>query len=193
MSDKFGPAAFLGLAVGQEKQYDWLGAAEFCKKALGLVSEHDFSWRGEICERLGYALYRAALQVESVDEFRERMQEAIVNYEKAEESYGKLNHSLNKGGALRCDAMIAYMRYWLALEVPEKKRLLDKCWELTGEALKAFEEAGKVLEYGKTYSQLASSAFLGYSLEWNFQAGEKVIREAMEHRRKSNHSAWECR
>lgn len=197
MSDKFSPATILGLAVGQENQYDWLGAAEFYKKALGLVSEQDFSSRGEICERWGYALYRAAFQVETVDEFRERLQKAIVDYEKAKESYGKMNHSPKKGGALRCDAMIAYMRYWLALEVPEKKRLLDKCWELTNEALKTFEEAGKVLEYGKTYSQLASSAFLGYSLEWNFQAGEKVIREAMERGEKtitllgSADDAWE--
>jgi hypothetical protein len=76
--------------------------------------------------------------------------------------------------------MIAYIGYWLAWEVPEKKRLLDECWQRTKEALDAFKEAGNGLEYGKAYNQLASSAFLDYVFEWSFQAGKKIIREAME-------------
>jgi hypothetical protein len=163
-----------------EKEYDWLRATESYEKALKLLPQDDFSKRGEIHERLGYAFYRFAFQAESKDEFRERLRLSAVAYEKAIECYKKLNGSVKTGRASRCNGMIAYMSYWLASEVPEKKRLLDECWQRTKEALDSFKEAGNGLEYGKAYNQLASSAFLAYVLEWSFQAGEKIIREAME-------------
>jgi len=163
-----------------EKQYDWLGAAESYEKALNLLSEDDFSKKDEIHERLGYAFYRAGFQAENSSEFRQRLNQAINNYAKAKEIYQKLNEPTKTGRILRCDATIAYIGYWLASEAPEKKRLLDECWRLTKDAAKAFEEVGDALEYGKTYNQLASSAFLAYVLEWDFQVGEKIIREAME-------------
>ena len=77
--------------------------------------------------------------------------------------------------------MIAYIGYWLASEVPEKKRLINECWRLTKESLKAFEEAGEAWQYGRTYNQLSSSIVFGFCLEWNFQAREKLIREAVEY------------
>jgi tetratricopeptide (TPR) repeat protein len=164
-----------------EKEYDWLRAAESYEKALKLLSEDDFSGKGETQERLAYASYHFAFQAESKDEFRQRLRQAVLNYEKAKELYQKLNEPTKTGRILHCGAMVAYMGYWLASDVPEKKRLLDECWQLTKEALDAFKEAGNALEYGKTYNQLSSSAFLEYALEWSFQAGERIIREALEH------------
>ena len=167
-------------AEQSEKEYNWLEAAGSYEKALNLLPQDDFSKREEIQERLGLAFYRFAFQAESKDEFRQRLHQAILNYEKTKELIQKLNELTKKGRILRCDAMIAYAGYWLASEAPEKKRLLDECWQRTKEALDAFKEAGNALEYGKTYNQLASSAFLAYALEWSFQAGEKIIREVME-------------
>jgi hypothetical protein len=164
-----------------EKECDWSAAAESYEKALNLLAEDDFSKRGEVHERLGYAFYHFAFQAESKDQFRERMRQSAAAYEKAIECCGKLNEPLKTARTSRCNAMIACIGYWLASEVPEKKRLLDECWQRTKEALDAFKEAGNALEYGKAYNQLASSAFLAYALEWSFQAGEKIIREAMEH------------
>ena len=164
-----------------EKEYDWPGAVESYEKALNLLSPDDFSKMGDIHEQLAYAFYRFAFQAESQDEFRGRLRQSTVAYEKAVEFYGKLNEPLKTARASRCTAVIAYIGYWLASEVPEKKRLLDECWQRTKKALDAFKEAGNALEYGKTYNQLASSAFLDNALEWSFQAGEKIIREAMEH------------
>jgi hypothetical protein len=164
-----------------EKEYDWLGATALYEKALNLLPQDDFSKRGEIHERLGYAFYRFAFQAESKDEFRERLRQSTVAYEKAAGCYGKLNEPLKTARKSRCNAMITYIGYWLASEAPEKKRLLDECWQRTKEALDAFKDAGNALEYGKTYNQLSSSIALGFCLEWNCQAREKLIREAVEY------------
>ncbi len=172
--------AILSSAEGKEKEYDWLGAAESYKKPLGLVPEQDSLRMSEVHERLGYALHRFAFQAESNDQFRQRLHQSILSYEKTGELCGRVDESVKMPRMLRCDSMITYLNYWLAVEAGEKKRLLDECWRLTKDALKAFEEVGDALEYGKTYNQLASSAFLAYVLEWNFQVGEKIIREAME-------------
>jgi len=162
-----------------EKDYDWLGAAESYGKAINLLPEDDFSRKGDITERLGYAFYRAAFQAENNDEFRERMRQSVANYQKAKEFYGRLNEQVRTPRTFRCDAMIAYTGYWLAPQVSEKKRLLDECWKLTKEALKSLDKAGSALEYGETYNQLSSSAQERYCFESNFQLREELIREAM--------------
>jgi len=171
----------MGKAGELEKNYDWLGAVKFYEKALGLVLKSDFLKIGEIQEKIGYALYRTAMQAESVNQFRNRMRRAIAGYERAKEVYGKLSGQRKTPWMLRCGAMIAYMGYWLTSEVPEKKRLLDECWQRTKEALKAFKEAGEAWEYGRTYNQLSTSALFRYFFEWDFQARGKMLREAMEH------------
>ena len=99
------------------------------EKALNLLPQDDFSKIGEIHERLGYAFYRFAFQAESKDEFRERLRQSAVAYEKAIEFYGKLNEPVKTARTSRCNAMIAYIGYWLAPEAQEKKRLLNECWQ----------------------------------------------------------------
>jgi hypothetical protein len=163
-----------------EKEYDWLGATESYEKALKLLAEDDFSRKAETLERLGYALYRAAFQAESNDEFRQRLRKALEDYEKAKEFYQRLNDPAKIGRALRCDAMIAYAGYWLAPEVSEKKRLLDECWNLTKEVLKRLEESNTPLECGETFNKLSSSADERYCLESGFERREELIREAIE-------------
>ena len=148
-----------------EKEYDWLGAADSYEKALKLLSEEDFSKKGETYERLGYAFYRAAFQAESNDEFKQRLRQAIEDYEKAKEFYQRLNDPAKTGRILRCDAMNAYMGYWLASEASEKKRLLGECWRLTQEALKASKECVEAKEYGETFNLLSVSALLAFCYE----------------------------
>jgi KaiC/GvpD/RAD55 family RecA-like ATPase len=165
-------------AEQSEKNYDWLGATESYKKALNLLSEDDFSRKGDITERLGYAVYRAAFQAENNNMFRERMRQSVANYQGAKEFYGRLNEQARAPRTFRCDAMIEFAGHWLASQASEKKKLLDECWRLTKESLKAFEEVGDAWEYGKTYNKLSNSAFFGFLLESNFQAREKTVEEA---------------
>jgi hypothetical protein len=164
-----------------EKEYDWLRVAEAYEKALNLLPPDDFSKRGEIHERLDYARYRAAFQADSNDEFRQRLHQAILGYEKAKELHGRLSQSAKTPCMLRCDALIPYMGYWLAPDSSEKKRLLGECWRLTQEALKALKESGNAEEYGETFNLLSVSALLAFCYEWDYQAGKKLIKEVAEH------------
>jgi hypothetical protein len=68
-------ARFLAQAEEKEKTYDWLGAAEFHKKALAQVlKQEEFLKAGEVEERIGYCLYRAAFQAVTNEDFNKRMQ-----------------------------------------------------------------------------------------------------------------------
>jgi hypothetical protein len=170
----------LGHAERLEKDYDWLKAAASYEKVLKLLPEDDFSRKAETYERLGYALYRAAFQAETNDDFRQTLRKAVADYEKAKENYQGLNDP-KTGRTLRCDAMITYMGYWLASEASEKKRLLGECWRLTQDSLRASEESGKAREYGETYNQLSASALLRYCFEWDYQARKRIIKEVADH------------
>jgi hypothetical protein len=170
----------LGRAEGLEKKYDWLKAAELYEQALRGVGKSDFLRRGEIQEKIGFCFKKAAMQAGSQEEFQDGMHRTVEAYEKARGFHEKLMDAQKAPRISRCDAVAKYLGYWLAPDSSEKKRLLTECWKLTKEALQAFAEAGDALEYGKTFNQLSSSAFLGYALEWDFQASEKTIREAME-------------
>jgi uncharacterized repeat protein (TIGR01451 family) len=180
MSDASGAEAILICAKGKEKEHDWLRAVECYRNALGLLPDQDFSGISEICDRSGYAFYRAAFQAENNDGFRETMQRAIASYEKAKELYGKLCEPIKTPRMLRCDAMIAFIGYWLATRTSEKKRLLDDCWRVTKEALNFFREAGEGLEYGKIYNQLSICAGFACNLELNCQTREGTLREAID-------------
>jgi hypothetical protein len=163
-----------------EKEYDWLRAADSYEKALKLLPEDDLSGKGETYERLGYAFYRAAFQAESNDEFGQKLRQAMLSYEKTKKSYEKLNDIEKKTITLRCDAMIAFIGYWLSTEASEKKKLLNECWRLTKGALEAFEGAGSSLDYGKTYNMLSMSAVFEFTLESDFQARVRIMKETVE-------------
>ncbi|MDH5374768.1 MAG: hypothetical protein OEZ21_00890 [Candidatus Bathyarchaeota archaeon] len=173
---------FLVQAEEKEKTYDWLEAVEFYKKALAYVlKQKDFLKAGDVQERIGHCFYRAAFQAESREEFKEGMQRAVEAYEEAHGLYEKLADEQKIARIFRCDAMPAYIGYWLAAEAPEKKRLINECWRLTKEALKSLDETGSALEYGETYNQLSSSADHRYVFESNFQFREELIREAVQY------------
>lgn len=181
MPEAWGIEDILRQATKQEREYHWLGAIRSYKKALCLVAKHDFSRRSEIHEQLGYAFHRAAMQAESIGEFRTRCAKSLDNYEKAKELHGKRGASGKTPRTFRCDANIAYLTHWLTSEVSEKKRLLDECWRLTKEALDGFQEAGEACEYGKTYNQLSVGAIYSFFYDWNFQNRESTVRAAADY------------
>ena len=163
-----------------EKEYDWVGAAESYEKALNLLPENDFSRMGQIHERLGYAFYRAAMQAESQEEFRERMQRAIEIYEKACEFYRRLVDKQKAAWTFRCNAAMKYLGYWLTSVPSEKRKLLDECLGFEDKALEAFLESGDMLEYGKTYYELSLAFFCRFFLEWDRHSGENIVKRGVE-------------
>ena len=156
-----------------------MGAAVFYEKALDSVSVIDLLKMGQIQERIGYTLYRAAMQAERPAEFGERMIQSVANYQKAKEFYGRMSEQAKTPRILRCDAMIAQLSYWLTSEASEKKRLINASWRLAKECLKAFELVDSALEYGETFNQLSASVDLGFSFEW-LQTRKIMIEEALE-------------
>ncbi len=165
----------LAHAGEQEKEYDWLGAVESFKKALTLASETDFAKRGEFCEKSGYALFRAGLQAENSDNFREMGRQSIEEYIRAKAFYRKQNDVGQIARVLRCDAMVAYLGYWLEDSVAEKKRLVDESWRLATESLKKFEESQDAYEFGTTYNQLSLAPTIGAFFEGLFHTRRKLM------------------
>jgi len=180
MSNASGAESILDQASQRERSYDWLEAVESYKKALDMFSVQDPFRVGDIYERTGHAFCHAAMQAEEPSEFRERMSQAIAGWERAKESYGRLGE-IEKGRAVRCDAMITYSRSWLTSEASEKKKLLDESWRLTKECLSAFDKAEDLLEYGRTYNRLLAGALYGFLLEWDYNARLTRMKEAAEH------------
>ncbi|NIV43591.1 hypothetical protein GWN49_01665, partial [Candidatus Bathyarchaeota archaeon] len=79
------------LAQGEdrEKQYDWLGAVEsYVKAQTSVLKQENFQKAGEIQERIGFCFQNAAMQAESREEFREKMQLSIEAYKKARGFHG---------------------------------------------------------------------------------------------------------
>ncbi len=174
--------AFLNKAEELEREYEWLGAIEFHEKALGQVlKQKDFLEAGDIEERIGYCLSRGAFQAESLEIFKQRMREAIGAYEIAQGFYNRLVDEQKASRMFRCRAVVKYLGYWLVSEASEKKRLIDDCWMLTKKALKAFEEAGSEWEHWNTFEHLSISFDLSFCFEWDYQARQKIVREAIEH------------
>jgi tetratricopeptide (TPR) repeat protein len=181
MSDASGGEQFQNKAFEYEKDCNWLKAGEIYRKASGLLPQTDFLKKGQYQEKTGYAFQRAAMQSENPNQFRERMRQAAAGYEKANEFYRKLSKPTRAPWTLRCSAMAAYIDYWRASEVPKKKSLIDDCWRLTKEAVKAFKSAGDHSECRRTYNQLSSSAFHEYALEWDFETRKKTIEAAIDY------------
>ena len=170
----------LGEAAALEKEYDWMGAKDLYERALSDVDEGDHFSRGEIQEKMGYSLRRAAFQAESREEFRDRMQRAIEVYEKAHELYEKLADERGAPWMLRCRAISRDLSHWLASDPSEKRRLLDECLELEEKALEAFWDLGNKLEYGRTYRDFHLAPYNRYILEWDRQPRERIIEKAIE-------------
>ncbi len=152
-------------------------ATEFYQKALD--TNPDDSKRGEVRERMAYALYKSAMQAGNLDEFRDRIRQATSGFERASELFGKTVAS-RRPVKIRCEAMSKFMGFWLATGAGEKKKFLDETWTLTKESLKGFREEGNPTEYGWTYNQLSLSATIGAEFHRDHQERAKMAWEAVE-------------
>ena len=166
-------------AEGKEKKYGWLEAAELYGQALGLAGKPGFLQRGETQEKIGYCFRRGAMQAQTREEFKERMQRAAAAYEEARGFYESLADELKTARIFRCNATIKYLGYWLASEPSEQRGLLDECIELEGNALQAFSETGDMLEYGRTYGALPHLFWLRARLEWSGRVIERIYRRGV--------------
>jgi len=164
----------LNQAEAKTREYNWLKAAELYEQTLRLVEKCK---EGELQEKIGFCFHRAAMQAESQEEFKERMQRAIETYEKAYGLYEKQTDEMNSVKMLRSKAITKYLSYWLISNPSEKRKLLDECLKLEDKALAFFSESGDMLEYGRTYNELSQVfSFRGF-LEWSREKFEDVLKK----------------
>jgi len=185
MSASSSAEVFLSQAEEKEREYDWLGAAEFYRKALNLVSETDFLKRSEVHERVGNCLYRAAFQAETRDVFKSRMKSAVGAYEKAAELFDNVEGLEKLAKTSHCKAMVAYLNSWIALDAFKKKELLDDCWRLEKKAIKAYEGAEDQANLGEICNSLMACLIDRLELEWDASSRERIVDEALDHGEKA--------
>ncbi|MHA2302802.1 MAG: hypothetical protein ACXACD_17785, partial [Candidatus Thorarchaeota archaeon] len=132
--------------------------------------EGDFFRRGEIQEKNGHSLHRAAFQAENREEFLEKLGNAVETYKKAWVLYEKSGDE-NTAWVLRCKAISKYLNHWITSDPSDKLRFLYDCHELERRALDSFWDPGNKLEYCKTYAKLALVSEIIF-----FREGDQEIR-----------------
>ncbi|UCH57447.1 MAG: hypothetical protein JSV18_00570 [Candidatus Bathyarchaeota archaeon] len=181
MSEREDIEAILSQAKEQEKTYDWMNTKDLYENALkASLRIEDFLIAGEINERMGHCLRRAAFQAGTREEFKNRIQQAIEAYEGAYGSYERLTDEQMAARMLRCQAVARYLGYWLASGSTEKGRLLDECLELEERALTAFWKEGDKFEYGRTYNELSQVFWDRGYRGWDIERKDKVVNKGIE-------------
>ena len=179
LSQVFAHFGLLARVEAHVREHDWLRVALVYSEALENISPHDLTTSAVSREEIGYALFRAAMQSQSEVEFEGRVRQAVENYENAGATYAELG-KVGHPSALRTLAMTRYLDFWKARAIEEKQALLEDCWKLTKEALKAFEELGEKREFGITYNRLSWTVMFAATLDDKVENRERRIREAIE-------------
>lgn len=168
-------------AENAEKAYDWLTASKLYEKALDrTLPLEDFFRAGEIQERIGFCFRNKAMQAESQEEFNERTLNAIEAYEKAQSLYEKSKDEKKPAILDRCRAVGIYLNQMLVSEPSKKRKLLNDCFMLVGNALQVFSKFNDRLEYGRTYNNLPFLFFWRIVFEWDRQTLEMVVKKGIE-------------
>jgi len=112
MAGSLSPEHILAKAEQKEREYDWLVAVGPYENAQSYyLSQKDYLRAGEIQERIGLCLHRAAMQSKSRSEFKKRMRNAIAAYEQANNLYEKVVREQKDARKLRCKALAKYLEY----------------------------------------------------------------------------------
>jgi len=73
----------LDLARKEETQYRWLQSIQFYRDALDYIStQQKCADAGEVTEKIGFCFHRAAMQADTREEFKKRIENAIKAYAK---------------------------------------------------------------------------------------------------------------
>ena len=170
----------------QEKKYDWVAAIEPYGKALtAALKLNDSSKAAKIYERIGFCYQRAAMQAKNLQEFKNRMLQAINAYNKAAKLFEKAEGPEKLAKICHCKAIAAYVNSWLKPDFASRKRLLDECLKLEKEALKFYEGINDRLSLGKTCNELSMYLVDRLNLEWDTQIRQKTLKEALSYGEKA--------
>jgi KaiC/GvpD/RAD55 family RecA-like ATPase len=141
-----------------EKDFKWLEAAKSYEEALGSLKDSGLH-AAESWQRIAVCYNFASKQTPDLEDFKKLRLKAAQAYDKAAELYGKESEPKNKGEGLKCDALAAYMRSWIASNSAEKDDFLKECYDSGREALNFLKEAGDKTSYGQTCNILSRCLF----------------------------------
>jgi predicted transcriptional regulator len=158
----------LSEAAELEKKYKWLEVYELYDQALK-TGMKDYFRKGEIQEKIGYSLYRAAFQNEQERDFLDGVKKAAEAYSLAQSLYEKMESDQALTLALRCKAFSKYLEHWTIADSSDKLDLLKECHKLKGEALDIFWDRKEFSEYCRTYTELMHVTDLLFHREWDPQ------------------------
>ena len=166
MAEERGLGRLLETAREQEKSFDWDAAAATYTELLDAVPGVDPAKTAQTEEAKAYALYRRAFQADTYEDFKERVADAIKQYETAKAAFGKLPDEEALPWSHRCASMVALLEYWRATSVARKKELVNVSWDEAKKAMDGFEKAGNGLQLGRTFNKSVFSlsivfAYLG--------------------------------
>jgi len=178
MAEKKGDVeSLLSRARHLEKEYDWLGAADSYGGALESLPKEDFIGIGRVQEATAFALFRAAMQSENIEEFKDRLSDSEKQYEKAKQSYVKAGSIASSPLTTRCEAMLAYLGFWKAQDVATRSKKIVDSWSFARRAMDAFGQ-NEVLELAKTYNELFPSVFISVGLSDDPKVRSTILNEA---------------
>ncbi|MGD9131411.1 MAG: ATPase domain-containing protein [Candidatus Bathyarchaeota archaeon] len=162
-----------------EKKYDWLDAVDFYEQASSLVSE-DFMKAAELRERIGFCFFKAAMQADTNDIFRDRMELAVKAYKRGAELLQSVEKNGNRAKISHAKALVAYVSARLERDRAKKGKLLDEWWRLENEALEEYEKDGDLINIGKTCNNLLQlSAGIRFWLPTDFQDIKRMMNELL--------------
>jgi hypothetical protein len=168
-----------------ERLSDWAGAAEIYDGALKQVPTGDYQRVGDLLARKAYAHHMAALQAETVEQFKKLTNDAIDCYKKAAVSYQDVTEPWASGKKNHCDAMTAYLGYWLASDSTEKKKLADDAWDHAKAALSILEAKGRSNDFADVFNDLSYSVAFSYNHDGEAESRENKLKEALSYAEKS--------
>lgn len=101
-------------------------------------------------ELLADCLFKDAFQAETRDNFRERMQKAVVACDELSRLHEKVEPSASK----RWVARGIYAKFWIANSPPERRDLITQCLTLAEEAAILSEQEGSLKELASSHRDL---------------------------------------
>jgi len=166
-------------AKNLEKKYEWLHAAEFYKQVFASMEKDGHSAEvANFCERLGYSLFRAALQATTNEQFQSRMLQAANANEKAATLYQKSINEKSAAKSISYQAKAIYARSWIETDPVRKRDLLDQWWSLNSKAIEIFDRIGDHIAVAQTCNDMMEGSWdCRYWVAQNWSESAKIRKE----------------
>jgi hypothetical protein len=166
-------------AIRLEADAEWQAAARLYERALASAAEGDPVKRALLQERIGRALFHAALQEETAGGFQDRLRAASDAYDRAGNAFRGIDLPGTTAYALRCAAWESFLLFWQSSDPVEKSKAAVETWERAKSALQGFEALAVPEELAATYIELVLSVDFSNAFERDAELRTTRITEAI--------------